>query len=187
MHLPSTLDGSWTLACVFVIAVFFTVGGVYWERRESGPEAVSGANEESTLSLSPSSYGPTHFLALTVQAALQFTAIYFDYLAVTYAHVGDAVAIYSLSALWTPILESITSRKWPHNQVRENGDEVRYRRLPSFNRPKKNGNLTSRDRSFYHILSTTTPPPLPPPPTVRKHRCFYLNLFSHISFDNISY
>ena len=114
VHLPTTLSGSWTLACVFVVSIVFTVCGVAYERRESAKGGDGGDAGKA--------YRPRHYLAFTLQATLSFVAIFFDYLGVTYAPVGDAVALYSLSAVWTPLLETVIKRQRPSKQVEGGGD-----------------------------------------------------------------
>ena len=91
------------------------------EKEESvTPQKDVDTNNAISFTITPvETYTKTHYLALILQAALAFLAAYFDYLGIAHAPAGDAMALFSLCAVWTPLLESAFKKQKPANQVNE--------------------------------------------------------------------
>ena len=75
---PGILDGSWTVACVVVVAIIFSV-----------PLAIASHSEWHGFSF-------FQWVAVGMHAVLELTAMLFSYFAIKSAPVGDAVALYNL-------------------------------------------------------------------------------------------
>ena len=75
---PGILDGSWTVACVVVVAIIFSI-----------PLAIVNHSNWQGFSF-------FQWVAVGMHAALELTAMLFSYFAIKSAPVGDAVALYNL-------------------------------------------------------------------------------------------